>query len=277
MMNPNECSISAIRVTGLFGLYTYRLPHDGSLPSAAILYGDNGVGKSTILRLAFHLLSASGNRGHRTALAKTEFRELEIDLSNGVTLKAERTSKASPKLIMLSVLKSERTLAVWPYQPGQTDTDKLLEAGYIEVIRASDGMRTLRRTKRTSFKRRKDPDVPHGELAYLEVLKEYSPRTFILNAERRLDSDSIPDSLDEVEFRRQMRSDEKGRIRDVASRAREIALSQSLAAASKWVQGKAVQGANQGSTNVHSVYTNVLRQLSKSTEARGEATSPRFQ
>mgnify|MGYP001596305897 CR=1 FL=1 len=55
--------ISAIRIEKLFGLYTYDIPQDGELSNAAILYGDNGVGKSTVLRLVFHLLSAAHNRG----------------------------------------------------------------------------------------------------------------------------------------------------------------------------------------------------------------------
>ena len=63
-----EKLISRIRVEGLFGLYTYEVPQTGVLDNAAILYGDNGVGKSTMLRLVFHLLSSANNKGHRTAL-----------------------------------------------------------------------------------------------------------------------------------------------------------------------------------------------------------------
>lgn len=57
--------ISYIKVEKLFGLYTYKIPETGELSNAAILYGDNGVGKSTLLRLVFHLLSAAHNRGRR--------------------------------------------------------------------------------------------------------------------------------------------------------------------------------------------------------------------
>ena len=41
--------ISQIEIEGLFGLYTYVVPENGELANAAILYGDNGVGKSTII------------------------------------------------------------------------------------------------------------------------------------------------------------------------------------------------------------------------------------
>jgi hypothetical protein len=58
-----------------------------------------------------------------------------------------------------------------------------------------------------------------------------------------------------------MRFEESKRINDLGTRSREIALSQALSAAGNWVARKAVQGANQGSMNVHSVYADVLHHL----------------
>ncbi|MHC5828218.1 MAG: hypothetical protein ACYT04_73080, partial [Nostoc sp.] len=58
-------SVVRIEVERLFGRYTYTLvkkdnnPHIDS--SLMILYGDNGSGKTTILKLLFHLLSTGHN------------------------------------------------------------------------------------------------------------------------------------------------------------------------------------------------------------------------
>ena len=64
-----------------------------------------------------------------------------------------------------------------------------------------------------------------------------------------------------MELRRLMRYEEPKRLSDVVGRSREIALSQALNAAGAWVRKKALQGTNQGSMNVHSVYVDVLRHL----------------
>lgn len=248
--------IAALSVEKLFGLYTYRLPQEQSFSNAAILYGDNGVGKSTILRLAFHLLSAAGDRGHRTALYKAEFSSLEVDLAVGVTLSAKRNDPEDQRLLNLTISKGGEVLALWPYKPRSER-----EAGEEFLVEFnSEGEPVLTAVKK-STKSRALPGVPYGEKAYLEILKEYAPAVFILNADRRLDCDSVADPSDEVELRRLMRLDEPKRISDLVVRSRSIALSQALASAARWLQSKAVQGANQGSTNVHSVYVNVLTHL----------------
>ncbi|KGM53095.1 hypothetical protein N800_11135 [Lysobacter daejeonensis GH1-9] len=95
----------------------------------------------------------------------------------------------------------------------------------------------------------------------MQELLRHVPNMFLLNAERRLDSDIVSDPSDEVELRRALRFDEPKRINDLVVRSREIALSQALSAAGKWISAQAVQGANRGSTNVHGVYVNVLRHL----------------
>ena len=93
--------ITSIRVRRLFGLYTYELPATGEFSNAAILYGDNGVGKSTLLRLAFHLLSAANDRGHRTALYDADFDSLEVALASGITLSARLLKDAPTRLLTM--------------------------------------------------------------------------------------------------------------------------------------------------------------------------------
>lgn len=57
------------------------------------------------------------------------------------------------------------------------------------------------------------------------------------------------------------------RIQDLVLRSREIALSQALNAATKWIARKAVQGTNQGTDNVHSTYVRILKQLVSSSNS----------
>ncbi len=250
--------ISNIHVEGLFGLYTYSVPPRGELANAAILYGDNGVGKSTVLRLVFHLLSAAHNRGHRSALYKTDFENLEVSLSSGIRLTAKVIEPAPAKLLSLEIFNGQKRLAVWNYRP--RDERVYVDEGVVYVEMDERGRQVIR-PRKESARRKELDDVPQGEQAYLETLKQHVPTLFILNADRRLDSDSVSDPSDEVELRRTMQYGEPKRINELVGRSREIALSQALSAAARWISRKAVIGTNQGSTNVHSVYGDVLRRI----------------
>ena len=94
MSTIHEHAIVEIKVTGLFGyidqvLETNKDSRD-KIAQLAILYGENGTGKTTLLRLAFHLLSSRTDRGHKNALAKTPFKFLRIKLRDGTSFEAER-------------------------------------------------------------------------------------------------------------------------------------------------------------------------------------------
>jgi len=260
--------ITTIRVEKLFGLYSYVIPTEGELSNAAILYGDNGVGKSTLLRLVFHLLSASNNRGHRTALFKTDFQKLEVVLSSGIRLTARVLEPEPAKLLLLEVLKGEKRLAVWDYRP--RDEGRLFEEEqvYIEI---DDSGRQVVHRRSVAARKKEFEGIPRGERAYLDALKAHVPLLFILNADRRLDSDAVADPSDEVELRRTMQYGEPKRINELVVRSREIALSQALSTSARWISRKAVLGTNKGSMNVHSVYGDVLRRL-VSPSARSSAS-----
>lgn len=263
--------IRAVRVKELFGLYTYDLPEKGkSFRDAAILYGDNGVGKSTILRLVFHLLSPAEKKNHRTELTKVSYRQLEVELASGVLFRVEREGRIDSPAIVLTIHRGSKVLAEWRFE-----SDESVEAA--EVIKVDDAAispsrnaesYTIRKLSDGKFvlvssqsEQKAKKTHPRGEAAYMAELARNVPTVFLLNADRRLDSDSVSDPSDEVELRRVLRYEDLRRVNDLVVRSREIALSQALSSAVRWIGRQAVQGANRGSTNVHGVYVNVLRHL----------------
>ena len=248
--------ITTIRVEKLFGLYTYELPEEGRFSNATILYGDNGVGKSTLLRLAFHLLSAANNRGHRNALFKVDFETLEVGLASGVELKARFGESQGQRVLTFEISEKRKTLAAWDFHPKAEVEDFLNEQEFFIDLTDVNQYTTKRLRKKAQ-----ENSIPRGNKAFLSVLEQYVPTMFILNADRRLDSDSVPDPSDEMELRKVMRYEEPKRINELVVRSREIALSQAMHSAGRWLGRKAVLGANQGSMNVHSVYVDVLHHL----------------
>lgn len=250
--------ISAIRVKKLFGLYSYELPKGGSLSDAAILYGDNGVGKSTLLRLVYHLLSAADGRGHRNALFQIDFEELVVDLASGARLVARKHEEDDLQVLKQSILLNDKPLAQWDFIPSSRNA-RYFEDEDIMIYFDKDGKRRFGRRSLSDKKRA--ARVPQGKDAFLAELEKHVPTTFILNAERRLDSDAVPDPSDEMELRKFMHYETPKKINELVMRSREIALSQALGAASKWIGAKAIIGTNQGSTNVHTVYVDVLRHV----------------
>ena len=86
--------ISEIKAENLFGRYDYLISlgseADGPTPPIALLYGDNGTGKTTILNLVFHLLSSAQNRGHKTHITKVPFQSFSVTFSDGTIVSASR-------------------------------------------------------------------------------------------------------------------------------------------------------------------------------------------
>jgi energy-coupling factor transporter ATP-binding protein EcfA2 len=61
-----------------------------------LLYGKNGTGKTSLLRLLFHALSGADDRGHRNALRRTRFALFEVRLTDGSVVRYTRESPGEP-------------------------------------------------------------------------------------------------------------------------------------------------------------------------------------
>lgn len=94
--------IETIAIVELFGKFNYCLNFENN-EKLAILYGDNGSGKTTILQLVFNLLYPVPYSGQFTLIRSKKFKSISIHLKNGYKIEAFRqkatTGAFSVKLI----------------------------------------------------------------------------------------------------------------------------------------------------------------------------------
>src|SRR5688500_2420633 len=78
--------ISRVIVRDLYGRLDYNLEFPSAITrskQSAIVFGENGTGKSTILRLVYSAICPNPKQGLRTYLSVTPFSLFEIHLASG--------------------------------------------------------------------------------------------------------------------------------------------------------------------------------------------------
>ena len=243
-------AISRIKVSKLFGRYDYDL---GPSPEACnpdrllILYGDNGCGKTTILRTLFHILAPEGGEGHKTAVAGTSFGKFEVDFTSGDRVWAERgDGRTTGTLSMGLRLARQKEIT-------------------IDFIANSEGA-----IKPTSDKSAKIP-------RFLSKLQDLNVGLYFLSDDRtvrlagrdRRDLPFMRPELPERENEFLLYHDMPTRMALMRSaaepemRAQQL-LHESIKRAEMWIQSQAVRAATEGESNVNTLYGEILKRISAS-------------
>ena len=235
-------SIARITVRRLFGTYDYDL-----CPSAAasdpnrllILYGDNGTGKTTVLRILFHLISPESRQGHKTTLVRIPLSEFEVHFANGDK--------------------------VWMRRP-----EGKLTGSY------TIGMKIGRRKEQIAdFKQDDEGSITASPKtnAFLNELRDLELALYFLSDDRSVrfagveESDSGYYSDDFIDEEMLLQADLPTRhIRRRLSQGMEERtqqlLQQSIRRSEQWLQSQAVRGASQGESSVNVLYGEILKRIS---------------
>jgi len=236
-------AIKRIVVRHLFGTYDYDLsPSDKSEnpDRLIILYGDNGSGKTTILRMLFHLLAPETGQGHKTALATIPFSRFDVHFTSGDHVWAERPEGKLTGGFTAGLRYGKR-------KEHTTDFRDSEEGG----IKASPGTKKfLQELSKLDVGLYFLSDDRIVRLAGLERRDLLFAHTEILEEEIIMSSDL---SSQVVRRRRPIEPEQ---------RAQQI-LVQSLKRAEQWIQSQAVRSASQGESSVNTLYGEILKRIAR--------------
>jgi hypothetical protein len=103
---PDPRIIAEFEVQSLFGMFDYNftlgVDREGRTSHQTLLYGDNGTGKITLLRLMYHSLSKHRGDGSRGFLCRTPFKLLRLALIDGHSLTFEKDELQGPMRVSVS-------------------------------------------------------------------------------------------------------------------------------------------------------------------------------
>jgi energy-coupling factor transporter ATP-binding protein EcfA2 len=259
-------SISSVHVEGLHGKFkhdidmTPALAVSDELPTVmeavsaerlTLLYGKNGTGKTSLLRLLFHALSAADNRGHRNALRRTRFSRFEVQLTDGSFVRYTREPPGEPG-------------AFWGEIAVATAAG-LVERSHIffgppppDFGDPNDPGTALRWEHATS----------RSEDEFIEALTELSVNPVFLRDSRVITSDVLEedDSVDLVQrvIAAQQVGPQVQRGEDPTGGQRERDVREALERVRGYLTQLAFSGTQRGSTRVDTVYANVARAIIQS-------------
>jgi energy-coupling factor transporter ATP-binding protein EcfA2 len=252
MPKPRRRLIKTVKVRGLFGHFDYDMPRADSMMSLdplAILYGDNGCGKTTVLRLLFHLFATKNKENHRSFLAGTRFRELEVLLSDGTSVWAKKLDETGLGTLTIGVRGPNLQTA---------------EAQY-RAVRHADGTLVVPA----------DEPEDSAQTALMESINSLGLTLYLLSDDRKVDA-AFPSGAAywlvrraETEWHLQRRFAAAARVGEVPD-PEQIAvamLEMSVERMVLWIRNHVLTGSERGESNVNSLYEDIVTKIAHATRA----------
>jgi len=234
-----EHAISKIEVEKLFGEYTYCIPmqpsgSELSDSDVVILYGDNGCGKTTILKLLYNVLLPIHRPGSKSFVAQTKFRCFRVSMRDGTTVTVERPA--------------EKLVGSYKYIV-KKDNEVVKET---HLKAESDGaIRTKEGEEENEFK-----DL-------LRVLSEINLGIWFLPDDRRFRSHIYSVEEDKRELSVEYAWRHKLGAEDIEEDELALLLRTAMRRAFDWIKSQALSGSNIGSTNANTIYEEIINNIVK--------------
>jgi len=232
-----EHAISKIEVEKLFGEYTYCIPmqpsgSELSDSDVVILYGDNGCGKTTILKLLYNVLLPIHRPGSKSFVAKTKFKCFTICMNNGTTVTVERPG--------------EKLVGSYKYLVKKDN----------EVIKE-----THLRTESDGAIRMTGGEEENEFRDLLRILSEINLGIWFLPDDRRFRSHIYSAEEEKREYSRELVWSHKIEAEDREEDELAMLLRTAMRRAFDWMKSQALSGSNIGSTNANTIYEEIINNI----------------
>lgn len=276
-------TIVRIRLEGLFGLYDYDIPGEGrTLSRTPVLYGENGLGKTNILRILFHLLSPADKAGHRTALGEIKFRKVEVALSNSIIVRAFRTGESIEGAMRMEVARdasgSDELLGAWDWYPKDT-TARETSQRWLAHLDPAAAQRMAKAPSTAEARRQlesvfvsflaKESDPLVGETVFLAALRQHVPPVYFLTADRILSSDHV----ERDRYAALPTDPRRMRPEEMVAKGREHALNEAIGLASRRFSQVGIRAARKGSGSTHTIYRDLIKRLASRRSKKAPRTA----
>lgn len=230
-----ELRLSRLTIELLFGTYDYDavFSEESRRDGFAFLYADNGLGKTTILWLIFHLLSSERMNGHRHAISKIAFRLFAVTLSDGTEISATRAAAVSGPFVQRVRLPSGEEISLdMPKTKSEEGADAPEYARMCRML----GQQEVRL-------------LAHNRVFFSSEQELPAARHSIV---RRADIFALEHRYAEIQMRDKWAPDE------------DVTLSAALLNATDWIRRQALSLRDSGTNRTDRIYTSLLNQISSS-------------
>ncbi|MFJ3944439.1 AAA family ATPase [Streptomyces griseoaurantiacus] len=286
MVGDENALVSAVEIYGLFGSRSLQVDLAGESRSQragrrlSLLYGNNGSGKTTVLKLLWHALSPSDRGGHRSEIAKTPFERFTIHLCSGDVVSIEKidgligdfraTVTSDDRRVVDQLYREVSEGKVIPVSPlpepsGQALYQKTL-FDFDPPLTHGVAWREAIETAELSF-RRSIHEAERRPDSFVKYLKKLGTGPYMLADDRRIYGDSI-DRISQRRPRRHVDFEENSDPQSSGGVTAELTIA--LRRTHDMIQKMVINGNVSGSRGSNTVYLGILERVSQSGFADAE-------
>ncbi|MEV0529177.1 AAA family ATPase [Streptomyces sp. NPDC050439] len=294
MTSEESTLVSSLEIRGLFGSKYLHVDLTGEDDirtqgrRLSLLYGNNGSGKTTVLKLLWHALSPSDESGHRSEIASTPFERFTITLGSGDVINFVKTNGPvgdftvtvanNKKRVVEQIYRAREGKAI-PVAHAPERSDALQQKPLFEIdpppLLMPDHLREdamSQQVWRESYEAVMDStrvrEIRHD--TFVRYLKNLKAGPYMLADDRRIYGDDIEPKgkRRRIRFQEFDYEAEEERSHGVAAE-----LTTALKRSAEMIQRMIIRGNVSGSRGSNNVYLGILEKIAKSDQVDSYATT----